>query len=452
VYRVAGTIEDITDRRRMDERLQRQAHFDSLTGLPNRVLFFDRLNYALAQAKRHGRPVALLFVDVDRFKIVNDTLGHAMGDKLLQGIAECLRHAVRAEDTVARLGGDEFAIVLPRLERPEHAALVAEKALTCLARPFVLEGREVVTSASIGVALSSSDGSDAQSLLKRADKAMFQAKAGGRNGYAFYTAPMPDAGHEQYALERNLRRALEREEFVLHFQPKRNIADGTISGCEGLLRWATAAGELIEPLRFIPVLEESGLIRSVGAWVIRAVCRQIVSWRKLGLERMPVAVNLSVKQFDGGDVAQIVETALREHELDGSLLQIELTESAAMENLEETMAVLGKLKSHGVTIAIDDFGTGHSNLSYLKRLPIDVLKIDSSFIVGVPENENDASIVHAIITMAHSLGIRVIAEGVETDEQLAFLAEHGCDEMQGYLFSAPLPSGELARFASTRIS
>jgi diguanylate cyclase (GGDEF)-like protein len=255
VYRVAGTIEDITARRRLQERLQQQAHFDSLTGLPNRVLFFDRLNYALAQAKRHGRPVALLFVDVDRFKIVNDTFGHAVGDKLLQGIADCLKNAVRGEDTVARLGGDEFAIVLPRVERPEHAALVAEKALTCLSQPFVLDGHEVVTSASIGVALSSSDGSDAQSLLKRADKAMFGAKAAGRNGYTFYTAPLADTALEQFELERNLRRALEREEFVLHFQPKRNIADGTISGCEGLLRWATEAGELIEPLRFIAALE-----------------------------------------------------------------------------------------------------------------------------------------------------------------------------------------------------
>ncbi|MGZ9078938.1 MAG: putative bifunctional diguanylate cyclase/phosphodiesterase [Burkholderiales bacterium] len=450
VYRIAGTIEDITERREMENRLQYQAHFDSLTGLPNRVLFFDRLAQALTQAQRASQNVGLLFIDVDRFKIVNDTLGHLIGDKLLQRLAQRLVKSVRAEDTVARLGGDEFAIILPHIDKPENAALIAKKALRGLARPLRIDGNEVVVTGSIGVAISSSDGVDAPTLLKNADTAMFRAKNSGRNGYEFYTSEMNQRALEQLHLERQLRRALGRNEFVLHFQPKRNVAGGEITGCEGLLRWISPDLSALEPLAFVPLLEESGLIIQVGEWVIHAACKQIAQWQREGARVLPIAVNVSAKQFNQRKFADVIESALRENAVEGSLLEIELTESTAMQNAEETIAVLGKLKALGVRIAIDDFGTGHSSLSYLKRLPIDVLKIDRSFITGLPDNENDASITKAIITMAHSLGLKVIAEGVEHERQLDFLAQNGCDEVQGYLFSPAVSAVEIGAYVQAR--
>jgi diguanylate cyclase (GGDEF)-like protein/PAS domain S-box-containing protein len=442
VYRVAGTIEDITERRELESRLQYQAHFDSLTGLPNRVLFFDRLGQALTQSRRSSHGVALLFVDIDRFKIVNDTLGHHVGDKLLQHVACCLMRAGRAEDTVGRLGGDEFGIILPRIGKPEHAAFIAQKALRLLAEPLQLEMHEVVVTGSIGIALSFSDGVEAETLVRNADTAMFRAKNSGRNAYEFYTASMNERAVEQLHLERRLRRALERDEFVLHFQARTNIRTGQVTGCEALLRWSGPDG-IVEPAQFVSLLEESGLIIPVGDWVVRRACRQIAEWRRAGITPMPVAVNISAKQFNQRDLAAKIETALRENDVDGSLLEVELTESTAMQNADEAIVAMGRLKALGVRIAIDDFGMGHSSLSYLKRLPIDVLKIDRSFVTGLPATENDASITKAIITMAHSLGLKVIAEGVENPQQLAFLAENGCDEVQGYLFSRPVAAGDL---------
>jgi len=445
-YRVAGTIEDITERRDLEERLHHQAHFDSLTRLPNRALFFDRLAQALSLAHRGLHVVGLMFVDLDHFKTVNDTFGHLIGDKLLQRVAECLTQAVRAEDTVARLGGDEFAIILPHVERPEHAMLVAQKALALLSRRFQLDGHEVGITGSIGVAISSPGTADAQTLVKNADTAMFDVKNSGRNGLRLYTSATSDRALEQLDLERRLRRAVEGGEFVLHFQPKKNIRTGRVTGCEALLRWQRSDGVLVQPLEFIPALEQSGLIRPVGEWVLRAACRQIAEWRSAGIEPLAVAVNLSAKQFSQRNLAAVVEGALREHGIEPRLLEIELTESAVMQNGDTTDA-LAKLKALGVTIAIDEFGTGRAALGDLQRLPIDVLKIDRSFVSGLPHNDDDVSMAKAIITMAHSLGLKVIAEGVEQEAQIAFLAEYGCDEMQGFLLGRPAPAWEIATIA-----
>jgi diguanylate cyclase (GGDEF)-like protein len=445
VYRVAGTIEDITERRSLEDRLQHQAHFDSLTDVPNRVLFYDRLTQALNLARRGMHVVGVLFVDLDRFKAVNDTLGHFMGDQLLQQVAACLKESVRAEDTVARLGGDEFGIILPHVEKPEHAILVAQKALALLSRPFQLDGHEVAVTASIGVAISSPGGADAQTLVKNADTAMFRVKSSGRNGYECYTSEMSERALRQLELDRKLQRAIDGRQFVLHFQPKRNVKSNQLTGCEALLRWASPEGT-IGPLEFVPALEESGLIRPVGEWVVDAVCRQIAEWQRAGIAPLPIAVNLSAKQFSQRNIATVIEDALCKHDVAAGLLEIELTE-AAMQDGEEAQAVMSKLKSLGVTIAIDDFGTGHASLSDLKRLPIDVLKIDSSFVTGLPEDESDVSMAKAIITMGHSLGLKVVAEGVEEERQVTFLADNGCDEMQGYLLGRPVPASEMTTIA-----
>jgi diguanylate cyclase (GGDEF)-like protein/PAS domain S-box-containing protein len=445
-YRVVGTIEDITERRELEDRLNRQAHFDSLTGLPNRTLFFDRLGQALNLARRGLHVVGLLFVDLDHFKTVNDTLGHPMGDKLLRRVAECLKQSVRAEDTVARLGGDEFGIILPHMDKPEHASLVAEKALALLSEPFDFDGHEVRVTASIGVAISSPVAADSQTLVRNADTAMFRVKSAGRNGIASFTSAMNERALQQLDLDRRLQGALDAREFVLHFQPRKNIATGELTGCEALLRWRTPDGTLVAPLEFVPALEASGLIRPVGEWVLHDACRQIAEWRSAGIEPLPVAVNLSSKQFSQRNIASVIENALRDFDLDARLLEIELTESAAVQN-DHTRATLEKLKALGLTIVIDDFGTGKAALGDLQRLPIDALKIDSSFVSGLPDNAEHASMAKAIITMAHSLGLKVVAEGVEDEAQVAFLAENGCDEMQGYLLGRPAPAYEIAAIA-----
>jgi diguanylate cyclase (GGDEF)-like protein/PAS domain S-box-containing protein len=452
VYRVAGTIEDITERRALEERLQHQAHFDSLTGLPNRDVFFDRLGQALTLARRTEQPVGLLFVDIDNFKLVNDTMGHAAGDKLLVHSAECLQQSMRAEDTVARLGGDEFAIILPRIDKPEHAALIARKALAALSSPLKIEGQTVVVTGSVGVAISAADGMDAQTLMKNADRAMFRAKASGKNGYAFYTAAMNKRDAEQRNLESLLSRALEADQFSLHFQAKASIRSGALTGCEALLRWSAPERNATAPSRFVPILEESGLIIPVGEWVVRTACRQIAAWKREGLEPLPIAINVSARQFNYRNIAEVIENALRDNDVESSLLEIELTESTAMQNAEETIKCLRRLKELGVKIAIDDFGTGYSSLSYLTQLPIDVLKIDRSFVTGLPQSRNDASIAKAIITMAHSLFLKVIAEGVEHQHQLEFLADNHCDEVQGYWLARPLPAAEMTSLMRAHVA
>jgi diguanylate cyclase (GGDEF)-like protein len=450
VARVVGIIEDITERKQMQQDLLHLAHHDNLTHLPNRGLFYDRLSQALAQAHRHEWAVGVMFIDLDRFKIVNDTLGHGVGDLLLQQVAKRLSGCIRAEDTVARLGGDEFAVMLPDLADAQDAAAVARKILGALAAPFQLDGHEVFVTASIGIASYPRDSHDADTLIKHADAAMYRAKDLGKNNYQLYSALLSEQAPERLQLESNLRRALERNEFVLHFQPRANLVTGLITGVEALVRWQLPNGSLVAPADFIPLLEETGLIVPAGEWVLRAACAQVRTWQQDGLEPVPIAVNLSARQFHQQDICEVVTRALHDYAVDPRFLELEITESAAMKNAAEATKTLRALKAIGVHIAIDDFGTGYSSLGYLKRFPIDSLKLDRSFVTDLPDNEEDASIAQAVITMAHALKLKVIAEGVENEAQLAFLAAHGCNEMQGYHLSRPLPAAACTQFLRDR--
>ena len=437
-------VKDVTARKDAEEKLLYRAHYDPLTELPNRTLFYDRLAQMLNQARRHDWTFGVMVVDLDRFKSVNDTLGHSYGDRLLQDVAKRLSQCVRAGDTVARVGGDEFAIVAADLAHAQDAAIVAEKVLEFLGKPFDLDGHEVFVGASVGIATFPVDGRDGGLLIKNADAAMFRAKELGRNNYQFYTAAMNERAMETLLLENDLRHALEREEFRLHFQPKAHLRDGRIAGFEALLRWERPGKGLVSPAQFVPLLEDTGLIVPVGEWVIRAAFAQLRQWRQQGREPLPVAVNLAAKQFVHRDILAVVDAAIRESGMPAGLLEVEITESDAMKNPERTLAVLRQLEARGVRIAIDDFGTGYSSLSYLKRFPVDTVKLDRSFVKGLPEDAEDASIALAVVTMAHSLGLEVVAEGVETVAQRRFLAEHGCDQMQGYLLARPLPAADCA--------
>ena len=444
-YRIAGTLEDVTDRRAAEAKLLHYAHFDALTDLPNRIVCQDRLGRALAQAQRKGWGMAVLFIDLDRFKLVNDMLGHAIGDAALRKAGERLAHAVRAGDTVARIGGDEFAVVLAEIARPEDAGAVAQKILEAMAPPMRIEGHEVFVSASVGIAAFPTDGADSETLLRNADAAMMKAKEAGRASFQYYTAAMNERALEKIALENDLRRALEREEFELYYQPKQELKSGRIAGLEALLRWRHPERGMMSPAQFVPLLEDSGLIVKVGDWVVRAACRQVAAWQAAGVPLAPVAVNLAAKQFLHHDLIATIEGAL-EIGIDPALLTLEITESDVMQRPEEVVAMLTKLKMRGLVVAVDDFGTGYSSLAYLKRLPVDALKLDRSFVTGLPEDADDASIARAVIGMAHSLGLKVIAEGVETAAQREFLARWDCDQLQGYLLSKALSAGECAAF------
>jgi diguanylate cyclase (GGDEF)-like protein len=421
------------------------AQFDALTGLPNRSLYLDRLQHTLVEAARDKRPVAVLFVDIDRFKNVNDTLGHSAGDALLIKIAERLQLATRLGDTIGRLSGDEFAIALAHLARDDHAATVAQRIVNELAAPFVIDGHSVYVSASIGVSVYPSDGVDPDVLLKNADTAMYRAKQNGRNAYQFYLPHMQIRAAERLRLETELRGALDRDEFVLHYQPKINLVDGTLSGLEALIRWQSPDRGLVSPGEFIPVLEEAGLIFAVGEWVIASVCAQISRWQLAGLAVQPVAVNVSARQFRNQHFEELIDRSLATSAIAPQLLELELTESILMSDSESAVETLRKIKARGIRLALDDFGTGYSSLSYLKRFPLDSLKIDRSFIRDVTTNSDDASIVLAIINLARSLDLEVTAEGVETREQLSFLRYHGCDEAQGYLIARPMPLEAMTR-------
>jgi diguanylate cyclase (GGDEF)-like protein/PAS domain S-box-containing protein len=445
VYRIAGIAEDITGRKHSDERVLHLAHHDALTNLPNRELFYDRVEHALGQAQRRNWTIGVMFIDLDRFKAVNDTLGHGVGDQLLLQAASRLAQCVRADDTVGRLGGDEFAVILSELAREHDGSVVAQKIIDAMAKPFLIDSHEVFITASIGIATCLSGTSNADTLMSNADAAMYDAKKMGKNNYQFYTAAMNERSMEKLLLGKDLRHALARNEFVLHFQPKANLHGGHITGVEALLRWQRPDGRLVQPLEFIPVLEESGLIVLAGEWVLRAACAQINAWQKDGVTLLPIAINLSAKQFHQQDIVAMVMRALLEYDVNPGLLEFEITESAAMHDAKATSATLHKLKALGVRIAIDDFGTGYSSLSYLKRFPIDSLKIDRSFVTDLPGNQDDASIAQAVITMAHALRLKVIAEGVENEAQLEFLAAQGCDEMQGHYFSPPLPAEACAQ-------
>jgi len=443
VYRVAGIAEDITERKLAEERLMHLAHYDVLTSLPNRILFYDRLRQALAQAKRNQWTVGVMLIDVDRFKNVNDTLGHAVGDQLLQQVSERLKRSVRSGDTVGRLGGDEFAIVLSNLATPQDGNLVAQKIMASFKEPFRLDGgSEIYVTGSIGITLYPDDSTDQDTLIKNADAAMYRAKDSGRNSYRFYTPEMNARARELLSMESSLRRALDRREFLLYYQPKVSVVTGEIVGVEALLRWRHSDRGLVSPGDFMPVLEETGLIMPVGEWVIEAVCTQLREWSGAGIVVKPVAINLSARQFADKDLGITIQRILERYGIDPGLIEFEITESSLMTNTEESTAALEFLANLGVGLSIDDFGTGYSSLGYLKRFPLDALKIDRSFVRDITTNTDDATITRAVISMAHSLGLKVIAEGVETEEQITFLAEHGCDEIQGYYFSQPLPADE----------
>ena len=435
---------DISERKASEQRIHRLAYYDALTHLPNRTLFQDRLYTALQQAERHKSWVVLMFLDLDRFKPINDSLGHAAGDRMLKDMAERLLGCVDDDDTVARMGGDEFTLLLqPRVTRAmalTRAIHVAENILAGLVRPFVLENREFFVTASIGIALSPQDGSELSQLMKNADTAMYHAKERGKNNFQFYQADMNASALERLELESDLRHALEQDQFVLYYQPQFSGDGKRLTGAEALLRWRHPRRGLVPPGDFIPVMEELGLVVDVGDWVLREASRQLKTWHKAKVRVPKVSVNISARQFSDGQLGTRIANILEETELPPACLELELTESILMREVNEAMLILDSLKRLGLSIAVDDFGTGYSSLNYLKQFPIDVLKIDRTFVDGLPEGEQDAQIARAIIAMAHSLNLAVIAEGVETHEQLEFLREHGCDEVQGYLFGRPMPA------------
>ena len=429
-------------RKQAEERIRHLAHYDELTGLANRSMFSQRLSHAIAQARRTGTQLAVLFIDLDRFKNINDTLGHEAGDNVLREVAERLHECLRESDTVGRLSGDEFVVLLEGMPQSMQCADVAQKILTAVAKPFALGAHEFHLTASIGISTYPADSEDPQSLLKNADVAMYRAKELGKNNFQFYSAQMNIHTLERLALESSLRGALERNEFVLHYQPKVDIRSGRIIGMEALVRWQHPTKGLIPPMQFIPLAEETGLIVPIGEWVLRTACACNKSWQEQGLPPLCIAVNLSARQFAYENLVQDVARVLNETGLDAAFLELEITESMVMHDPEHAIELLNKLKGMGINISIDDFGTGYSSLSYLKRFPINSLKIDRSFIRDLPLDGYDAAITEAIIAMAHGLKLKVIAEGTETGEQLRFLRAHECDEMQGFYFSKPLPEHE----------
>jgi diguanylate cyclase (GGDEF)-like protein/PAS domain S-box-containing protein len=441
-----GVMTDISELKQSEARLEHMAHYDLLTGLPNRTLALLRLERALVRANRHRHGVGVLFIDLDRFKNINDSFGHPVGDQLLRQIAERLNLRVRSEDTLARLGGDEFLLVLEQLSEPEEAGRVAEGLIGLLDKSFILpEGQEVYVGSSVGIAVFPRDGETPTQLIQHADAALYKAKAEGRKTFSYFTSELGVAAQRRLQLETRLRQGLEREEFVLHYQPKLSVNTGRIEGCEALVRWNSPELGLVSPTDFIPVAEETGLIMRLGEQVLTEACRQAVRWQAAGMSGFTVAVNLSARQLWQPRLPERMARILHETGLDPERLEVELTESVIMG--QETLAAerFGQLKSLGVKLAIDDFGTGYSSLGYLKRFPIDVLKIDRSFVRDIPDDANDMEIAAAIVAMAKALRLKVVAEGVETPGQLAFLAELGCDAYQGYLFSPPLPADGFER-------
>ncbi|WP_151636925.1 bifunctional diguanylate cyclase/phosphodiesterase [Noviherbaspirillum aerium] len=445
-------INDITATRRYQAELEFQATRDTLTGLANRNLLHDRLRQASAYATRYGHPVWLLFLNLDRFKFVNDTLGHRAGDELLKIVADRLRGAVRETDTIARMSADEFVLLLPERTEEHLSPALVQRIMDAVAEPIIIEGYEFVMGCSIGIAVCPSDGLEADTLIKHAGIAMYRAKETGRNNFQFFTPTMNEHALERLRIEKDLRSALEREEFLLHYQPQVDLATGRVLGMEVLIRWQHPVLGMVPPDRFIEIAEEIGLIVPIGSWVLRAACHQCVAWQRAGLGPLRVAVNLSPFQFYREDLAHTVRTVLAESGLAPHLLELELTESMMMNDIEHAVCILQDLKSIGVHLSIDDFGTGYSSLSYLKRFPIDLLKIDQSFVRDITVDPDDAAIVLSVISLAHSLRLKVIAEGVETEAQLAYLKRHGCDYMQGYYFSRPLPAKEFEQLLRERHS
>lgn len=436
---------DVTIACALAERVAHLAEHDSLTGLPNRLLFNDRLGQSIARVSREGRQLAVLFLDLDGFKHINDSLGHPIGDKLLQSVAKRLLECVRSPDTVSRQGGDEFIVLLQDMEHDEDAAIAARRILRAVAESHAVERHELHITASIGVSVYPGDGLDAETLVKNADTAMYHAKEAGRHNYRFFKQEMNVKAVERQSIEENLRRALERREFTLHYQPKIDLRTGTITGAEALLRWTHRTRGNIPPAQFIPVAEDSGLIIPIGAWVMREACAQAKAWADAGLPAVTMAVNVSALQFRKDAFLDEISATLMETGLDPRLLELEVTESILMERAELTVSILQTMREKGVLVSVDDFGTGYSSLSYLRKLPLDALKIDQSFVRQMTTHPGDTTIVSAIISMGKSLKLRVIAEGVETAEELAFLKTQDCDEAQGFFFSQAVPAAEFAR-------
>ncbi|OEU59589.1 MAG: hypothetical protein BA870_02535 [Desulfuromonadales bacterium C00003094] len=442
-----GSFLDITEKKKAEQEVRRLAYFDDLTGLPNRTLLMDHMELAFGSAVRASNSAAVLLLDLDNFKQINDTLGHAKGDLLLKQVAQRLRTEIRKGETVARWGGDEFVLLLPDVNNEMAVASVARKIMELLTEhTYDLDGSEVYSSASIGIALYPQNGLDSETLLKHADTAMYEAKKDGRNDYHFFSEQMHQKAIERHTLEGCLHRALGRGEFFLVYQPQLDLLTGETVGMEALVRWQSPDRGLVSPAEFIPVAEDSGLIRPLGEWILRTACREAVAWQRLDRGPLRLAVNLSAQQFRQPDFVERIEEVLQETGLDPQLLELELTESVFMENREAAIEVLVDLKARGIQIAIDDFGTGYSSLSYLKNFPIDRIKIAQEFVRDIPADPNDMAIVSATIAMAESLGLKLIAEGVETLEQLEFLQQQGCQEMQGYYFSRPLPADQVADF------
>jgi len=439
-----GVSRDVTPRKQAEERIQYLATHDGLTGLPNRVMFGELLSHVLASARRNQRKFAVLFIDLDRFKFINDSLGHEAGDALLREVARRLKESLRASDIVARLGGDEFVMLLQDQHNSEQAGGIARKLLSAVIKPFELNGQECRVTASIGISVYPDDAADEASLMTHADLAMYHAKEEGKNNFQFYDGRLETLSLERLALETRLRRAIERNELSLHYQAKLDLASNRIAGVEALLRWNSDELGAVSPAKFIPVAEETGLILAIGKWVLRNACAQGVQWQRAGLPPVSVSVNLSPRQLNDPELVEAVRTVLDETGLRPDLLELEVTESSVMHNVERALEVLGALKGMGVRLAIDDFGTGYSSLAQLKRFPIDTLKVDRSFIRELPSDTEDKAIAEAIIAMGKTLNLTVVAEGVETREQQEFLRERACDQMQGFYFSRPVPAADFA--------
>jgi diguanylate cyclase (GGDEF)-like protein/PAS domain S-box-containing protein len=453
--RVTGAVivfRDVSVARAMALQMSHLAQHDFLTGLPNRTFLNDRISHAIGLARRHEKKVAILFLDLDGFKHINDSLGHPVGDKLLQSIAKRLATCVRLTDTVSRQGGDEFVVLLSELQRAEDAAITAKRMLVGVAEAHSIDQHELHVTTSIGVSIYPDDGLDAETLIKNADIAMYQAKGNGRQSYQFFEAAMNVRAVERQSIEESLRRALERQEFALHYQPKVNLSTGEITGAEALIRWTHPVRGPVTPAQFIPVAEDCGLIIPIGNWVLREACKQARAWIGAGLPLQTIAVNISAMEFRDRSFLEGVFAILEETGLDPRALELELTESVLMKHAESTEIILKTLRSRGVQVAVDDFGTGYSSLSYLRKFPIDTLKIDQSFVRQITTAPDETTIVTAVISMGRSLKLRVVAEGVETREELAFLQAHECDEAQGYYFGRPTVPEQFARLLEVGIS
>jgi diguanylate cyclase (GGDEF)-like protein/PAS domain S-box-containing protein len=437
------SVRDVTLRKQTEETIRSLAYHDPLTGLANRLLFVDRLVQAIERARRNGQPLAVMLVDLDRFKLVNDSMGHDSGDEVLRAVASRMREALRGSDTIARNGSDEFLLLLGNVGSAEGAAKIAQKVIDAIRPTLRIAGHELTVTASIGIAVHPADGEEPETLIQNADTALYRAKEQGPGTYQFYTSDMNATAFQRLVLETHLRRALEQGELAVYYQPQLDLASGDIVGVEALVRWFHPEHGTVPPSEFIPIAEESGLILAIGGWVLETACAQVRRWQKLGFEGLRLAVNMSAHQFRQSDLVETVRTVLKETGLAPSLLELELTEGIVMRNAGATVARLRALETLGVRLAIDDFGTGYSSLGYLKRFPIRALKVDQSFIRDITLDPNDAAIVQAIIAMAESLGIRVAAEGVETASQLELLRRFACHEMQGYLFSRPVPADDL---------